>query len=101
MRFTVMFLYPPGDEARDADRTYTTVVDVSEFVDPDDRISFAIRSALTEMGVVNDRSGDSLVDLAQDYELLAVFEGDHDNLIPPDDGWLNDPDDPIVDGDPE
>lgn len=101
MRFTVMFLYPPGDESRDADRIYTTVVDVSEFIDPDDRVSFAIRTALREMGAANDRQGDSLVDLAQEYELLAVFEGDHDNLVPPDDGWLNDPDELIADVEPE
>ena len=103
MYFTVIFAYPTGSGACTADDLFITSVNVSDFVDPEERVSAASRLALREMGDANDEDDLSLAELADKYARLAVFEGTHDCLITntADDSWLTAPAEPGTDEDSE
>lgn len=96
MYYTVIFCYPPYSSACPADEMFITHVNVSDFIDPEERVSAASRLALREMGDANEENDLSLSELADQYARLAVFEGVHCSLITntSDDSWLKEPAEP-------
>lgn len=106
MKYTVLIAYPPGTGACAADDIYTAVVDVSNLLDPEERVAAALRAALREIGDANDQEGDNLQTLLTNYAPIAVYEGVLDNLLPDpsDTSWADredtstrEPDDALAD----
>lgn len=81
MTYTVVFQYRGRDP-------FTTYVDTTEDVDPEERIAIAARAGLAELATAVGWEKKPKYELMRHVKLLAVYEGAQYNVAPDTDDWV-------------